>query len=202
MKNSLTFWISIGSTYTYLTALRLNNILKDNDLDIRVKIINIRWIMKKMDNIPFPLTKPSKVNYMWEDIKRRAKIYQIPIPKVPAPYPLKNFDEANLCALVALQEGWFIQYLETTYRNWFLNGIPAGSKENIKLTCSKNNVDYQLFKERSSKNEFLKLYEENTQVAYQFGVFGVPSFSVNESLFWGDDRLNDIIHLKEELKLV
>ena len=72
MKNSLTFWVSIGSTYTYLTALRLNKILKDNRFDISFKIINIRWIMKKMDNVPFPPTKPSKVSYMWKDIQRRA----------------------------------------------------------------------------------------------------------------------------------
>ena len=42
MKNNLTFWVSIGSTYTYLTALRLKKFKEDNDIDIRFKIINIR----------------------------------------------------------------------------------------------------------------------------------------------------------------
>ena len=202
MKNNLTFWISIGSTYTYLTALRLSKFICDNDFDISFKIINIRWIMKKMDNVPFPPSKPSKVNYMWKDIQRRAEIYQIPIPKIPAPYPLKYFDEANLYALTALEEGWFVQYLENTYRYWFLEEIPAGSDENIKLVCSINNIDYQSFKEKSSSSTVLNKYKQNTQLAYEFGVFGVPSFSVNENLFWGDDRLNDIVHLKKELNLV
>ena len=202
MKNNLTFWISIGSTYTYLTALRLNKFIRDNGFDISFKIINIRWIMKKMDNVPFPPSKPSKVNYMWKDIQRRAEIYQIPIPKIPAPYPLKYFDEANLYALTALEEGWFVQYLENTYRYWFLEEIPAGSDENIKLVCSINNIDFQSFKEKSSSNKVLNKYKQNTQLAYEFGVFGVPSFSVNENLFWGDDRLNDIVHLKKKLNLV
>ena len=202
MKNNLTFWISIGSTYTYLTALRLSKFIRDNDFDISFKIINIRWIMKKMDNVPFPPSKPSKVNYMWKDIQRRAEIYQIPIPKIPAPYPLKYFDEANLYALTALEEGWFVQYLENTYRFWFLEEIPAGSDENIKLVCSINNIDFQSFKEKSSSNKVLNKYKQNTQLAYEFGVFGVPSFSVNENLFWGDDRLNDIVHLKKKLNLV
>ena len=158
--------------------------------------------MKKMDNVPFPPSKPSKVNYMWKDIQRRAEIYQIPIPKIPAPYPLKYFDEANLYALTALEEGWFVQYLENTYRYWFLEEIHAGSDENIKLVCSINNIDFQSFKEKSSSNKVLNEYKQNTQLAYEFGVFGVPSFSVNENLFWGDDRLNDIVHLKKELNLV
>ena len=202
MKNNLTFWISIGSTYTYLTALRLSKFIRDNDFDISFKIINIRLIMKKMDNVPFPPSKPSKVNYMWKDIQRRAEIYQIPIPKIPAPYPLKYFDEANLYALTALEEGWFVQYLENTYRYWFLEELPAGSNENIKLVCSINNIDFQSFKEKSSSNKVLNEYKNNTQLAYEFGVFGVPSFSVNKNLFWGDDRLNDIVHLKKELNLV
>ena len=202
MKNNLTFWISIGSTYTYLTALRLSKFIQSNDFDISFKIINIRWIMKKMDNVPFPPSKPSKVNYMWKDIQRRAEIYQIPIPKIPAPYPLKYFDEANLYALTALEEGWFVQYLENTYRYWFLEEIPAGSDENIKLVCSINNIDFQSFKEKSSSNKISNEYQQNTQLAYEFGVFGVPSFSVNENLFWGDDRLNDIVHLKKKLNLV
>ena len=202
MKNNLTFWISIGSTYTYLTALRLSKFIRDNDFDISFKIINIRWIMKKMDNVPFPPSKPSKVNYMWKDIQRRAEIYQIPIPKIPPQYPLKYFDEANLYDLTALEEASFVQYLEKTYRYWFLEEIPAGSDENLKLVCSKNNIDFQSFKEKSSSNKVLNEYKQNTQLAYEFGVFGVPSFSVNENLFWGDDRLNDIVHLKRELNLV
>ena len=111
-------------------------------------------------------------------------------------------DEANLYALVALEEGWFVQYLESTYRYWFLEGIPAGSDENIKLTCATNNTDLQSFKEKSSSAKVSNEYKNNTQTAYEFGIFGVPSFSVNENLFWGDDRLNDIIHFKEELNLV
>jgi len=202
MKNNLTFWISIGSTYTYLTALRLSKFIRDNDFDISFKLIYIRKKKKKMDNVPFPPSKPSKVNYMWKDIQRRAEIYQIPIPKIPAPYPLKYFDEANLYALTALEEGWFVQYLENTYRYWFLEEIPAGSDENIKLVCSINNIDFQSFKEKSSSNKVLNKYKQNTQLAYEFGIFGVPSFSVNENLFWGDDRLNDIVHLKKELNLV
>ena len=32
--------------------------------------------MKKMDNVPFPPSKP-QTNYMWKDIQRRAEIYPI-----------------------------------------------------------------------------------------------------------------------------
>ena len=55
--------------------------------------------MKEMNNIPFPKEKANKVNYMWRDIERRAKFYGFQA-KVPAPYPLKEFDLANQIAIL------------------------------------------------------------------------------------------------------
>jgi len=40
-----------------------------------------------------------------------------------------------------------------------------------------------LLKEKSSSEKVFKEYKNNTQIAYEFGIFGVPSFSVNENIF-------------------
>ena len=87
MSKPITAWLSIGSTYSYLTALRINAIQRDMSLNLSVKPISIRAIMKSMDNIPFPPSKKTKVDYMWRDIERRADWYGLPKPKLPAPYP-------------------------------------------------------------------------------------------------------------------
>jgi hypothetical protein len=41
---------------------------------------------------------------MWRDVERRASKYGLPI-KVPAPYPLKNFDLASRIAVLGEIEG-------------------------------------------------------------------------------------------------
>ena len=61
MKKQLTAWLSIGSTYTYLTALRLEQVIARHEVDILFKPISIRSIMKEMDNSPFHL--PSQKRY-------------------------------------------------------------------------------------------------------------------------------------------
>jgi len=45
-------------------------------------------------------------------------------------------------------------------------------------------------------SEVKQIYENNTKEARQFGIFGVPSFSINGEIFWGDDRLEDAILFK------
>ena len=186
-------WISIGSTYTYLTAMRLKSMTQEYNFQLKFVPISIRKIMKEMDNIPFPPSKEPKVRHMWRDIERRAKYYGIPIPKVPAPYPLKNFDLANQVGVVANTESWFLDYLETTYSLWFLEGLEAGSDENLSRVFSLLNKDASDVISRATKASTIQIYEHNTELAKSHGVFGVPTFSIGKEIFWGDDRFEDAI---------
>ena len=132
MSNAMICWLSIGSTYTYLTSQRIRDILQNQTQNFVIKPFSVRKIMIEMENIPFPSSKIKKVNYMWRDIERRSKKYCIPIPKAPVPYPLKNFDLANLVGILAVKEGWYLDYFETTYALWFTKNLEAGSQENLK----------------------------------------------------------------------
>ena len=193
MKKQLTAWLSIGSTYTYLTALRLEQVIAMHDLEILIKPISIRSIMKEMDNSPFPPTKPEKVQYMWRDIERRAAIYGLPVPKVPAPYPLEHFDRANMFGVVMAQKGLYVRYLHETYISWFCDGHEAGGAENLSYCCRKLQLNYEAVLAAAESPEVRHVYDSNTKEARQFGIFGVPSFSINNEIFWGDDRLEDAI---------
>ena len=193
MKNKIIGWFSIGSTYTYLTALRLQNLMATRGFEMEIKPISIRHIMKSMNNIPFPPEKKEKVNYMWRDIERRAVTYGLPRPNVPAPYPLKNFDNANLVGIVLNDMDLYLNYFNLTYRYWFIDGMESGSEENIRKCLSDMTLDYNQIIELANSPEVTKKYEKNTFEALERGVFGAPSFSVGKELFWGDDRLEDAI---------
>ena len=60
MPNKITAWLSIGSTYTYLTALRIKAIQKKHNLVLHINPISIRKITIAMDNVPFPSSKNLK----------------------------------------------------------------------------------------------------------------------------------------------
>ena len=193
MTQPITAWLSIGSTYSYLTALRINAIQRDMGLSLSVKPISIRAIMKSMDNIPFPPAKKAKVDYMWRDIERRADWYGLPKPKLPAPYPLQAFDQANRVGIVLNQQGRYLEYFEETYRLWFLSGMEAGSEANLQHALKTMNLDYDDIIHQSGDEAVQATYEANTEEARQLGVFGAPSFSIGNEIFWGDDRLEDAI---------
>jgi 2-hydroxychromene-2-carboxylate isomerase len=193
MGRELTAWLSIGSTYSYLTAMRLKEECLKEEINLTIVPISIRQIMKNMDDIPFPPSKKTKVDYMWKDIERRAKLYKIQVPLVPAPYPLVEFDRANLVGIVMNDQGLYLDYFKYTYEEWFLNGNEAGSEKNLEVVLEKLIVD---LKETIKKSGLMESrYIENSQKALQFGIFGVPSFSFSNEIFWRDDRLEDAVHL-------
>mgnify|MGYP001500932658 FL=1 len=198
MSVTIKAWLSIGSTYTYLTALRLRNVIEASGIKLDIRPISIRQIMKNMDNIPFPSSKKTKVDYMWRDIQRRAEFYSLPVPHVPVPYPLKEFDRANLVGIVMERDGKYLEYLEETYRAWFLDGLEAGSDQNLENVSRIMGVTLQKVLDDASSNEILEIYERNTADAQTIGVFGAPSFEVSGEIFWGDDRLEDAIRFAKQ----
>ena len=193
MNKSLICWISIGSTYTYLTSQRIMDVIQKQSIDVLIKPFSVREIMKEMENIPFPPSKVEKVNYMWRDIERRSLKYDLSVPKTPALYPLKEFDQANLVGVLAAKEGWYLEYLKTTYRLWFIDRVEAGSEENLRKTSIILKKDFNDLMLRSQSEEIYKNYRENTKEARANGIFGAPSFQVLDEVFWGDDRLEDAI---------
>ena len=192
-SRTLTAWLSIGSTYTYLTVKRLRTKINDLNLKINFHPFSVRTVMKDMDNIPFPPSKKPKVDHMWRDIQRRSILYNFEVPKVPVPYPINNLDLANCVALVGVNEGWILEYLEQAYKLWFIDHIEAGSVGNLNESFNKINLDAETIIETANSSKILHQYEQNTQTAKDKSVFGSPTFIVGSELFWGDDRLEDAI---------
>lgn len=180
---SIDFWFSIGSTYTYLTISRLNEVSTQEGLTFNWYPFSVRKIMMDMDNIPFtPPAKKIKSDYMWRDIERRAGFYGFN-PKIPAPYPLTEFDLANKLAVLGINEGWGMDYVISTYKRWFEQGKEPATEANLteifdELKLNKDEVMTQV-----QSTEIEKKYLENTEKAYSLGVFGSPTF-----IFEGEDR--------------
>ncbi|MEQ9039125.1 MAG: 2-hydroxychromene-2-carboxylate isomerase [Silicimonas sp.] len=185
------FWISIGSTYSYLTVSRLPRIEERTGIRFDWRPFSVREIMIEMNNIPFA-TKPAKAAYMWRDIERRAGMYGLE-PKLPAAYPLAEFDRANRVAILGRQEGWVRDYVIATYRLWFEHGLEAGSQENLTRALSEVGVDADEVIARAASDEIGAAYRAATDEARQRGIFGAPSIVVDGELFWGDDRLEDAL---------
>ena len=185
------FWVSIGSTYSYLSVMRLKAVEDASGVAFRWRPFSVRAIMTEQDNIPF-VGKPVKMAYMWRDIRRRARKYGLE-PRLPAPYPLKEFHLANKIAVLAETEGWCAEYVRAAYRSWFEQGHEPGSEAGVADVLRELGRDPVRVVASAQTGRIDERYKRDTEEAKALGVFGSPTFAVDGEVFWGDDRLDDAI---------
>jgi 2-hydroxychromene-2-carboxylate isomerase len=185
------FWFSIGSTYSYLSVMRLPALAARTGVSFRWRPFNVRAIMREMENIPFA-NKPVKAAYMWRDLARRAAMHGL-WPRLPAPYPLSELELANRVAIIGINEGWGELYSRAAYEGWFERGEPAGSEPNLSASISAAGQDPAAVRALANSAGGEQMLAEATAEARALGIFGSPTFVVGGELFWGDDRLEDAL---------
>ncbi len=185
------FWFTMGSTYTFLSVMRLADVERSTGLTFRWRPFHLLIILQEMNHVPFA-DKPAKAAYMWRDIERRAAKHGFPV-RLPAPYPARQSVVANLVATAGMREGWGADFVRAAYHRWFELGQETGSEPNISESLRDiGQAPERVLKLAESDDVKMQLAAE-TDTARAIGIFGSPTFSVGSELFWGDDRLDDAI---------
>ena len=191
MARHFDFFFFYGSTYTYLTVMRIDQVAGETGISVRWRPFNVRDIMIEMDNIPFR-TKPIKAQYMWRDIERRAERYGIPFVEPPT-YPVDPENLANRVGIVAAQQGWCSDYTRASYQAWFLENKPLGVLEFLSEVLASLGKDPKQIVRLADSADVRARYDAETDEARRLGIFGSPTFVVGDEIFWGDDRLEDAL---------
>jgi 2-hydroxychromene-2-carboxylate isomerase len=191
MSEPIDFWFSIGSTYAYLTVMRIEDAARRAGVSFRWRPFDVRAVMLAMDNIPFS-TKPIKARYMWRDLERRALMYGVPWSRIP-PYPLKHLTFTNRIALIGTKEGWCADYVRAAYGRWFSRGCDVSVEPDHSDSLRDIGRDPKRVLALAASDEWKTALQAETEAASALGIFGAPTFAVGEEIFWGDDRLDNAI---------
>ena len=177
----------IGSTYSYLSVMRIGRLAREAGVPLAWRPFNVRAIMVEQNNVP--RNNPVKHRYTWRDIERRAARHGLAF-RPGLPYPVDADLLANRVAVVAALEGWCEAYAQATYKAWFLEHQAPGDPSAILAKLGK---DAQAVIARADSAEIRKRFDDETDAARKLGIFGAPTFAVGSEIFWGDDRLDDAI---------
>ncbi len=189
----LTFWFEFASTYSYLSAMRIEALAEEAGVGVVWKPFLLGPIFKAQgwDTSPFNLY-PAKGKYMVRDMERIAEARGLKF-RLPDPFP-QNSLLAGRLALVGLEEGWGPAFVKGVYRAEFAGGcdISAAGTLTAELEAAGAPVESALARARSP--EIKARLRANTEEAQAAGIFGAPSFTTNSGeIFWGDDRLEQTL---------
>jgi 2-hydroxychromene-2-carboxylate isomerase len=187
------FWFFFGSTYSYLSVARIDDVANRYGVEVRWRPFNLRPILAdaglpKGPFAPFPI----KMAYMWNDLERRARKHGIPY-KRPVQFPVEPELLATRVAIVGFKEGWGKDFTKAAFKDNFVNGIVLGLEENVRSQIAALALDPETVLRRARFAVTEELMARETAEIRELGAFGAPHFVVGRELFWGDDRLEDAI---------
>jgi 2-hydroxychromene-2-carboxylate isomerase len=189
---TIEFWIGYGSTYSYLSTMRIERVAEGAGITVDWKPFNIRALMieKGLPAGPF-IPRPEKLAYMWRDLERRAQRRGLPYAKPPQ-YPVDTQKTVRVAFLAAL-EGWCGQFSRKVFEMNFVEGRSIGAPGNLEAALAEAGMDAERIIRRAHEQDIEDGLAAQTRRAIDLGMFGSPHFRVGEELFWGDDRLEDAI---------
>jgi 2-hydroxychromene-2-carboxylate isomerase len=190
----LEFWFEFGSTYSYLSAARIEGLAAAAGVPVVWEPFLLGPIFAEQgwDDSPFNVY-PAKGRYMWRDIERLCAIYGIPFAK-PSRFPRNGLLAARVACLArAASEPWLPDFVRAVFRANFAEDREIGDAAEVRsILDSLGQPGGRLVEQAKASENKLRLREQSRR-AGELGIFGAPSFVVGGELFWGNDRLEDAL---------
>jgi 2-hydroxychromene-2-carboxylate isomerase len=191
---ALEFWFEFGSTYSYLSAARIEETAAAVGIPVLWEPFLLGPIFAEQgwDDSPFNIY-PAKGRYMWRDMERLCAKYRIPFAK-PSRFPRNGLLAARIaCLAKATSEPWLPEFVRAVFRANFAEDREIGDAAEIRsILDSLGQPGAQLVAQAQAPENKLRLRAQARR-AKELGIFGAPNFVVGEELFWGNDRLEDAL---------
>ncbi|MEL6584795.1 MAG: 2-hydroxychromene-2-carboxylate isomerase [Pseudomonadota bacterium] len=189
----LTFWFEFASTYSYLSAMRIEPMAKAAGVEVEWKpfLLGPIFAAQGWKTSPFKLY-PAKGVYMWRDLERLCAERGLGlVPLDPHTFPQNGLMAARV-AIAALEAPGGPAFVKEMYLAQFRDGQIISEPEVVMGALTRAGLSADLLS--AAKDDTVKQQlRANTEAAMEIGLFGAPSFTVRDEMFWGDDRLEQAL---------
>ena len=188
MTKKIDFYFDFISPYTYLAHKKIQSLQQNIEIDYKPILLGG---LHNLGGITAPAFIKPKLKHMINDCVLIAKKNKFDFTW-NSKFPLNT---------ISLMRGYF--YINSNIRDKYINAMfDAYWKDNFDI--SNEEILFSLLEKcKIKKNEFIKNIKDQrikdklkdaTKEAHDKGIFGAPTFIINEKIFWGQDRLEYAIN--------
>jgi 2-hydroxychromene-2-carboxylate isomerase len=189
----LDFWFEFASTYSYPAAMRIGRLAQEADVAVRWRPFLLGPIFgaQGWNDSPFNIY-PIKGRYMWRDMERICARENLPLKLPPFRFPQNGLKAARL-ALAGEADGWIEPFVRAVYTANFAEQKDIADDATLAGILRRIGVDADKAVTAANAPENKERLKRQTEEAIARGIFGAPSFTLGDELFWGNDRLEEAI---------
>ena len=184
----LEFWFEFASSYSYPAALRVESAARAAGVPLAWRPFLLGPIFRAQgwNDSPFNLY-PVKGRYMWRDLERGCAELAAPFRR-PSSFPRNGLLAARVACRFA-DAAWCPDFVRAVYRANFAEDRDIADPQVVSscLESAGESARQRIDEAQSAASKELLRVQNERAVA--LGLFGAPSFTVGDELFWGNDRL-------------
>ena len=128
---------------------------------------------------------------MFKDIQRWSKKLNISFKMNPY-FPILTVPHMR-GAILAQKKNILEDYMQSMFDSMWLKGLNLNDQEILTKVASESGIDPNDFAEGISSDEIKNELKENTQFAIDKGAFGVPTYFLEDEMFWGIDSIKFLL---------
>ncbi len=183
------FWYEFASTYSYPAAMRIESLASRAGVDVRWRPFLLGPIFKTYgwNDSPFNIYA-AKGRYMWRDLARICEAEGLPLKLPPVSFPQNGLKAARL-ALVGEQQGWAPAFTRAVFAANYGAQRDISDDSTLRAILGTLGVDGEAAVAAANAPDTKDALKRQTEEAASRGLFGAPSFTIGDELFWGNDRL-------------
>ena len=186
MIKPLEFYFDFISPYSFLAHKQIRKIENNEGIKIIYKPVLLGGL-HNLHGIKAPAFIPAKAKHMVRDCKLIAEKNNIRF-KFNSYFPIRSL---NLMrgVLVAEEDNVKKYYIDNIFNTIWQDGLNMNDAIVIQKILQNLNINPKTFSLRTTSSLIKDLLRKKTNDAYEKGVFGAPTFVVNNKIFWGQDRI-------------
>ena len=186
MIKSLDFYFDFVSPYSFLAHKEIKKLEKKNSVKAHYKPILLGGL-HNLHGIKAPAFIPSKAKFMIRDCKLVAEKKKIKF-KFNSYFPIKT---VNLMrgVFIAREDEFESYYIDIIFESIWRDGLNMNDQNIVDKILKNTEINPKTFFLRASGQSVKNALRKKTDEAFEKGVFGAPTFLVNNKIFWGQDRL-------------
>jgi len=186
MTKVFEFFFDFASPYTFIAHKKIIQFEKEKTINVKYKPVLLGGLLK-LAGIKANADIPIKAKYMIRDCKISAEKNNI-VFKFNNYFPILTLNLMR-CVIVAESKGFERNFINKVFEAIWIDGLNLNDNSILEKLLKNLEIDPKAFLANASDQKIKDDLKKRTEEAFSKGVFGTPSFVVNNKLFWGQDRL-------------
>ena len=182
---------TLSSPWMYFAAPRLREMAARHGARVLLRPFDFPQVVPQTGGIPLRTRPQPRQDYHALELDRWRKYLRMPLNLKPAFYPPRDNKAAGRTVIAAQREGLDAPALSHAILRalWAEEQDIADPRTRQRIADGLGMPGERLVQLENSAPVIAE-YADNTKRALALGVFGAPTYVWNETLYWGQDRLD------------